>query len=513
MVDDNHGSYHSWDPPRWNGAVDFGLTRQPESDLGLIQDQTLEAFSSLNVGSVVTDLRRRLFRQSENSQSTENGYGLGYGIEGDPVNPFLRNGMTTTASTRAILSTGSVFSTTRENYPTSDINSSPSTHLGMIASSNSNDSLSDDSFGLENGTAAVCQSQCHISNFFNVLGSSPLCWRDEDAVEFLRGRVAFLCKDQSGSKIIQVMLQKRRKSFDVILAEVLEDMSDLVIDPSGNYVVQSLVTLCTDEQRTMILYAMTRLKFQFFGICINMHGTRVVQKLLDHLSFKFQRLIFLKAIHPFVVPLTKCANGYHVIQQCIRHFDSEEKECLLTQVLDYCVEIAMDKFGCCVLQFCVEHAEGEIILRLMAEIVLKALLLAAHRYGNYVVQHLLGRKIPVITEHIIRQLEGSYVSLSLSKYGSNVVERCLKECDEKQAMNVIMEMLQNQNVSMLFLDPYGNYVIQSALLASKGQVRKALINIIDMHAYKMRCHQYGKKILDLIWKRKLRNHNTKSMAI
>ncbi|XP_062098884.1 pumilio homolog 12-like [Humulus lupulus] len=508
MVDDDHGSYHSWERPSWFRQVDFRETTQSPSDFGSIENQTLEAFSGLNVGSNITDLRRLLFRQSKRSPSIENGGGLGYGLEGDPVNSFLRNGMA--PSSRPILSTGSFFSTTSENYPNSDVNSSPSNQIGVIPSSNSNDSLSDDSFGFENGTA-VGQSQFHISSWFNILGNSLVYWRDEDAVEFVRGRVAFMSKDQSDYKIIQGMLQNRKKSLNVIFSEVLEDISNLVIDPFGNYVVQSLVALCSEEQRTKILYVLTGLKYQFFGVCINMHGTRVVQKLLDHLSYKFQRLTFLKAIYPFVVHLTKCANGYHVIQQCIRNFDSKEKECLLTQVLNHCVEIAMDKFGCCVLQFCVEHTEGEIIWRLVAEILLKALLLAEDRYGNYVVQHLLGLKIPVVTEHIMRQLKGSYVSLSLSKYGSNVVERCLKECEETQAMKVVMEMLQNQNISMLFLDPYGNYVIQSALLVSKGQVRKALLSLIDKHANKMRCHQYGKKILDLIEKRKLRNHNTKNM--
>ena len=79
--------------------------------------------------------------------------------------------------------------------------------------------------------------------------------------------------------------------------------------------------------------------------------------------------------------------------------------------------------------------------------------------------------IPNVTAFLLRMLKGNFQALSKSKYGSNVVEKCLKECNEQQADNIITELLESPWVSSLFVDPYGNYVVQSALEVS--QVRNS----------------------------------------
>lgn len=87
---------------------------------------------------------------------------------------------------------------------------------------------------------------------------------------------------------------------------------------------------------------------------------------------------------------------------------------------------------------------------------------------NYVVQHLLGMNFPEATAEIMRQFRGRFVSLSCNKFASNVVEKFLVLSGENISTVIILELLQN--ASMLFLDPYGNFVIQKAL--SVSQVHK-----------------------------------------
>lgn len=87
--------------------------------------------------------------------------------------------------------------------------------------------------------------------------------------------------------------------------------------------------------------------------------------------------------------------------------------------------------------------------------------------SNYVMQHLLELRIPHITSNVLRKFKGSYLSLSCNKYGSNVVEKCLLVSGEKQSADIIMELLGSPNSSTLLFDPFGNFVIQSALSVSK----------------------------------------------
>ncbi|XP_031270592.1 pumilio homolog 12-like [Pistacia vera] len=312
----------------------------------------------------------------------------------------------------------------------------------------------------------------------------------------LKGNIVALAKDQYGCRLLQnTILHMSKEGIDMIFSEMIDHVCDLIIDPFGNYVVQKLVETCSDEQRTQILQMLTKIDFQLVRICLSMHGTRAVQKLLEHLTTPQQVSLITAALMPGSVTLIKDTNGHHVIQHCLKYFPDRYNKYLLNEVVDNCLGIATDKSGCCVLQQCVEKSKGLQRERLIAEIIANAQHLAEDRFGNYVVQHLLGLRIPQITADLLRQFEGHYMDLSCNKYGSNVVERCLIESAEQQSMRIVRELLKSPNVSMLLTDPFGNFVMQSALLVSKGFLHDALRNLVMSNFLVMRNNMYGKKIL------------------
>ncbi|XP_042509279.1 pumilio homolog 12-like [Macadamia integrifolia] len=180
----------------------------------------------------------------------------------------------------------------------------------------------------------------------------------------------------------------------MIFAEVKDHVGELMIHSFGNYLVQRLLEVCTDEQKMEVLSTITKEEFQLVTICLDTHGTRAVQKLLEHLTTPEQISRVMMALRPGTVILTKDVNGHHVIQNCLQHFSNEDTKYLLNAVSDHCVEIATDSSGCCVLQQCLGYAQGEPRERLFAEITSNAIVLAQDPYGNYVVQYLLGLKIP-----------------------------------------------------------------------------------------------------------------------
>jgi len=80
---------------------------------------------------------------------------------------------------------------------------------------------------------------------------------------------------------------------------------------------------------------------------------------------------------------------------------------------------------------------------------------------------MVGLNIPELTALLVRQLKGNFASLSCNKYASNVVEKCLNESGEEMSTRIIMELVGSPNASLLLVDPYANFVIQSALKVSK----------------------------------------------
>lgn len=82
-------------------------------------------------------------------------------------------------------------------------------------------------------------------------------------------------------------------------------------------------------------------------------------------------------------------------------------------------------------------------------------------------QHLLSLKIPIVTGSLLQQLQGKFSYLACNKYGSNVVEKFFQDSGEVHSTRIILELLRDPNVARLLVDPYGNYVIKSALVVSK----------------------------------------------
>lgn len=81
-------------------------------------------------------------------------------------------------------------------------------------------------------------------------------------------------------------------------------------------------------------------------------------------------------------------------------------------------------------------------------------------------QHLLEMRIPEVTANLLRRFQGCFVSLSCDKFASNVVEKFFVESGESYSASIIMELLRSPDASMLLVDPFGNFVIQSALSVS-----------------------------------------------
>lgn len=85
---------------------------------------------------------------------------------------------------------------------------------------------------------------------------------------------------------------------------------------------------------------------------------------------------------------------------------------------------------------------------------------------NYVVQYVLELEDCEVADALSRYLDGNYVQLSCDKYGSHAVQKFLKN-RQFNSRRIVKELLCD--IDSLLVNPYGNYVIQTAW--SVSQVR------------------------------------------
>ncbi|KAK1548771.1 hypothetical protein Q3G72_022518 [Acer saccharum] len=358
----------------------------------------------------------------------------------------------------------------------------------------------------------------------------------------VRGGIYSMAKDQNGCRFLQrVFDEGTYLDVQIIFNEVIGHVVELMMEQFGNYLVQKLLTVCSEEQRMQILLMVTNEPGQLVRICLNTYGTRVVQKLIETLKTRQQISLVKGALKPGFLDLIKDLNGNHVLQRCLQCLSNEDNErtlpfsfrlvnfsshsvilsvgvgmgvhvkqsrlalimiwgmCYVPLALfifdaaaKFCVDIATHRHGCCVLQRCIAHSFGEHRDKLITEISTNGILLAQDPFGNYVVQYIIELKIPSVIANLHSQFRGHYVHLARQKFSSHVVEKCIRNFGEIRSQ-IVHEFLSVRHFEQLLQDPFANYVIQSALAATKGPLHASLLECVRPHSI-LRTSPYCKRI-------------------
>jgi hypothetical protein len=334
-------------------------------------------------------------------------------------------------------------------------------------------------------------------------GKSDLT-RQYTSIEQVIGHIYSLCKDQHGCRFLQKKLEDRDSMIvEIIFNEVYDHMTELMIDPFGNYLCQKLLEHCNDEQRLDII---EKVAPDLVKISKNMHGTRAVQKMIEYLTTPEQIAIAKKALSNHVVTLIQDLNGNHVIQRCLNRLSPQDNQFIYDSVSQagHCVET--HRHGCCVLQRCIDHASDSQKIQLINEIIANALVLVQDPYGNYVVQYVLDLPFPGLASRLARRFLGHIPILSTQKFSSNVVEKCLNVTDIQTRAAIIQELVEYDNLLYLLQDPYANYVIQTSLNVSEPVQHARLVEAIRPHLTSLRNTPYGKRIQNKILKESSRDY-------
>ncbi|ESQ50080.1 hypothetical protein EUTSA_v10002283mg [Eutrema salsugineum] len=226
-----------------------------------------------------------------------------------------------------------------------------------------------------------------------------------------------------------VIARGSRETIDKIFDDLVSQVFKLMIDPVGHEVLQKLFEKCTDKQITRVLDVVIQQPIQFIRICGDSHGT----------------------------------NGNHVILFCFTHFFPSQNRYLLQVIAQNCYQVAIDQFGCCMLQHCIGKSCQEIRDPLIEEIITHSLSLCVNCYGNYVVQFVLELEDCHVAAALSRYLDGNYAQLFCDKYGSHAVQKCLTS-RQFNSRRIVNELISD--IDSLLVNPFGNYVIQTAWVVS-----------------------------------------------
>jgi len=320
------------------------------------------------------------------------------------------------------------------------------------------------------------------------------------SIEEVQGRIYSLARTQAGCRNLQKLLDKNPSCFKQIFTELQDHIGALVSDPFGHHLCLRLIDYIEESKLREIL--LEQLKEDLVAVSLSVHGTRVIQKLLEMMQTPLELQIVQDAMSMYVITLAKDVYGMHVILRCLHRIpppsgdksEGPSNQFIFEEITKNIVSVATHKHGCCVVQWCIDYATPKQRKKLVEVVVANSLELAQDAFGNYVVQQIMDPTHPEVLQKLVSHLSGSVNKLAVQKFSSIVIEKCLEYTESTQQMQIINELVNPQKLPRLLQDPYANYVIQKALSVTRQENFQKVVEVIRPHLETLSVTPFGKRI-------------------
>ena len=302
-----------------------------------------------------------------------------------------------------------------------------------------------------------------------------------------------LAKEQFSCREIQNKITNNPKIINILYPKLFENINELIIDPFGNYLIQSFLPYLTETQTYDLLNEISN---DLNKICIDSHGTRVIQKLID-CNINSQNIILslLNFIKPIFANLINDINACHIIKKILA-INQIYFTFYIYELIKYnFFQIATHKHGCCAIQYIIANGDNHLTEMLIKYIIQNSSKLICHQYGNYLIVFLLKLKNEFYTHQILKVIVLYFYEFATQKYSSTVLEKCFELCDENSKTILYQCLCNNDMLKKIILDQYGNFVIQKAIkMSNNNNIRNYLFQLIVPLISVIKKSKYGNQV-------------------
>ncbi len=177
--------------------------------------------------------------------------------------------------------------------------------------------------------------------------------------EFVVENLTDLVCTHQGSIDLQAELDWDTLFLPTLLLQSVEGrLSDACRDTYGNYVIQKLLPLLSDNQ---ICYFIKTLQAGFVSVAITVPGSCVLGCLVEECQKRSLQSVLMPVFHENLVLLVQSQHGSHVLQALIGSFDVSFLKEVFEFVKRNFMSIAKDRYGCCLIKRIVEKKSSLVL--------------------------------------------------------------------------------------------------------------------------------------------------------
>ena len=308
-----------------------------------------------------------------------------------------------------------------------------------------------------------------------------------------------IAKKQTGCRYLQKLISNSSTDEDIVNKHFFpklfpQKLLDLSNDLFGNYLIQKMIPYLNNDN----LFSLTNLINKYLiKLCLNPHGTRVVQVFVEQIKSNNQLLIsFTNNLIPIMPKIITDLNGSFVLIHYATVIDFPNNNIIFNFLANNIIEVSRKSYSCSALQKCIDIG-NEIQRNLLLESISKnSKYLILNQFGNYVIQFVITKNIVNINDKIIEGFLDNIIYLAKQKYSSNVIEKCFDFCSQEMRNKIIDKLSDENIIKDLLKDMYGNYVLQKTLnMIFDDNKKKFFINIIGSEINNLISLPFGHKLI------------------
>ena len=315
----------------------------------------------------------------------------------------------------------------------------------------------------------------------------------------ITNKLELLATKKHGCKFLENYLKVSKNRSEIINNEFYPKLYwiklyELSNDLFGNYFIQTLIP----ELDSNNLISFTNIIVSnLLNLCLNPHGTRVVQILINNIKDNKYNLllIFKNALSKIIDKLIDNLNGSFVIM----HYAAtiKDNEIIYDFLNSNIVEIATNSYSCSALQKLIDIGSNKQKQQLLINLINNTDNLVGNQCGLYVLQFIMNKNNYYINDTILDKIINKIIFLSKRKYSSNVIEKCLETCSPER-VNQLINIYNNETIIRdLIKDIFGNYVIQKLLIVcSNDEIKKQILGYIALEFNNLKNLSFGQKLMN-----------------
>lgn len=308
--------------------------------------------------------------------------------------------------------------------------------------------------------------------------------------------ISILSKNKKGCKQLQKVLTEHPElANEQFYTAIKNHITSISMNSFGNYFIQKLFDyLSMDKLKEILLKSF---KPNFNQVCLNPHGTRVIQKLLEKIySEKYLLKLFEQIFLPNLLELTLNQNSTHILIKYIYLLREDTNEDVIDFLCENVVIISNNKHSCCTLQKSIEYVNSEKYKkRILMAIAMNCYKLFNDPSGNYITQFALSYEDKEVNRIINQYYFSNFYENVSQKCSSNVFEKCVQYSDEETRIKIIKSLCNQKMVQTLLFNMYGNFVLQKVMQISNEPYKSTFCQLVGPLLNYLNQVPFGGKVL------------------